>query len=252
MLEIDVISSGSSGNCYLITNDNYGVFIDIGVNKRDLVRVKDKLVDKKIYLFITHEHHDHIKGLRYYQALFNSDIFCCLDVAKHLSDAGYDIGNVKLIDEGVMYEFPGWLTYPFPLSHDSIASFGYSFFIDNYKISFVTDTGIVTKDILSAIDKSDILFLESNYEDDLLIKGSYPLHLKKRILSNKGHLSNRDALKVVHELYHSKLQRVYFAHISEENNSYDIMARYCKYCEKLFGIEFGYLRQKTHYNIRVV
>jgi phosphoribosyl 1,2-cyclic phosphodiesterase len=251
MLEIDVLASGSSGNSYLITTADNAVFVDIGVTKRDIVRFKEKINGKKVSLFLSHEHIDHIKGLKYFQSLFDGEVFCGYETAKYLHQSGFYTDNLKVIEPSHMYIFNGWQVSPFELSHDSSDIFGFRFDFGGYVITFVTDTGEVCNNTLEIISNTDLLFLESNYEDDMLIKGKYPQHLKKRILSSKGHLSNKDAIKVLHEIYGSRLEKVCFSHISEENNSYDLMERYCKYCEKTIKVEAKYLKQRTHYSFKI-
>lgn len=251
MLEIDVLASGSSGNSYLLSMDDSAIFVDVGVCKRDLLKAKKRLEGKKVSLFLTHEHIDHIKGFKYFQSIFGGDIFCGFATAKYLHQMGYDTENIKVIEHNHTYTFDGWEVFTFGLSHDSADIFGFRFNIEGYKVSFVTDTGEINRDILDAISKTNILFLESNYEDEMLKKGRYPVHLKKRILSRKGHLSNRDAINTLHEIYDHSLEKVCFSHISEENNSYDLMDKYCKYCEKTFKIDTIYLKQKTSYSFKV-
>lgn len=251
MLEIDVLASGSSGNCYLITDDRSAVFVDVGVNKKKLHCYQNKLQNKKVSLFISHEHVDHIKGLKYFQSIFDGDIFCGFDTAKYLHDLGHDTDNIKIIEPDHLFDFNKWQVYPFRLSHDSADIFGFKFNFNNVLISFVTDTGEVSRDIFEIITGSDILFLEANYEEEMLVNGKYPQHLKKRILSRKGHLSNKDAIKTIHEIYDRRLKKILFSHISEENNSYELMEKYCKYCEKTFKVEATYLKQKTHYSFKV-
>lgn len=251
MLEIDVLASGSSGNSYLLTLNSSAVFVDIGVCKRDLLKFKKRLEGKKVSLFLTHEHIDHIKGFKYFQSLYDGEVFCGFATAKYLHQMGYDTENIKIIEHNHTYTFDELQVYTFGLSHDSADIFGFRFDIGGYRIYFVTDTGEVCNDIYDAIAKTNLLFLESNYEDEMLIKGRYPAHLKKRIMSRKGHLSNRDAINTLHEIYDHSLEKVCFSHISEENNSYDLMDKYCKYCEKTFKIDTIYLKQKTPYSFKV-
>jgi len=89
-ITIDVLSSGSSGNSYLLTDDKVAIFLDAGVNKKSLLSVINKTIGKKCYLFITHEHFDHIKGLKYFQKNLDIEIFCSFGTAKYLYQSAYD------------------------------------------------------------------------------------------------------------------------------------------------------------------
>jgi phosphoribosyl 1,2-cyclic phosphodiesterase len=244
---IDVLSSGSSGNSYLLSDDKVAVFLDAGVNKKSLLSVINKTIGKKCYLFITHEHFDHIKGLKYFQKNLDIEIFCSFGTAKYLYQSAYDTKDIKVIHPKNKYLFNNFSVIPFNVFHDGQDTFGYRFSINNKDISFVTDTGIIDKMILDVIDGSNVVFIETNYDENMLKKGSYPMHLKKRILSKHGHLSNNEAIKTLHEIYGRQLTDVFFSHISEENNSYTLLDKYVTYVENTLKTKAYVLRQRTHY-----
>ena len=135
---------------------------------------------------------------------------------------------------------------PFKTIHDALDPFGFKFEFDDKVVSIATDFGIVTDEIFKAIEDTHILTVESNYEDDLLKKNrKYPEYLKKRILSKKGHLSNKDAFYLIGELSKCRLQRCFLGHVSENNNNYDILEKYADACLNIHNIEASVLRQKT-------
>lgn len=245
---VDVLASGSSGNSYFVENSEVSLFVDAGVGKRRIAEISQKIGSKSCYLFLTHPHSDHIKGLKYFLKALNLTIFCSMSTAKYLYENGHEIDNIKILNNKVRYLFNNFSVLPFKVNHDCDETFGYRFFFKEGDVSFVTDTGIIDKTILDSIDGTNAIFLESNYDEDMLKNGRYPLYLKKRILSNNGHLSNKDAIKTLHEIYGQKLKKVYFSHISEENNSYELIDKYTKYVEKALKIEAFTLRQKSYYN----
>ncbi len=142
---------------------------------------------------------------------------------------------------------------PFPTSHDAPSSLSYYFEIGGKKITVITDTGIVDEDMYNFALKSDILFLESNYSEEMLQEGGYPYFLKKRISSNVGHLSNFQSAHFLKELYesdHCQIKQIYLCHLSKNNNSVkvvedeissiykgDIPYRICSRDEIINGIE---------------
>ncbi|MEF3254225.1 MAG: MBL fold metallo-hydrolase [Deferribacterales bacterium] len=248
---IDVLGSGSSGNCYLMTYDNTAIFVDAGTTKKNLSKVLNKVSDKKTYLFITHEHSDHIKGLKFFLQNIDLEIFCSYGTAKYLYKLEYDPDKIKVINSKTKYLFNSFSVLPFNTYHDGNETLAYRFSLNYGDITFLTDTGTIDKGILDAIDGTNALFLESNYEEQMLLNGNYPLHLKKRILSSKGHLSNKEAIKTVHEIYGNRLKNIFLSHISEENNSYALVEKYSVYIEKNLKIETTFLKQKQTYNFKL-
>ena len=107
----------------------------------------------------------------------------------------------------------------FPTFHDAPDSVGYSFFMEGERVTIITDTGKTSDQMKALAEKSDVLFLESNYCPDMLKHGPYPVWLQKRILSEYGHLSNFDALEFVKSLGCEKCRKVYLCHISDKNNT---------------------------------
>ncbi|MBO6061274.1 MAG: MBL fold metallo-hydrolase, partial [Clostridia bacterium] len=111
---------------------------------------------------------------------------------------------------------------PFPISHDAAEPVGYSFFSKGARLVYMTDTGHITKALQETAAGADLLFLESNHDIDMLKNGPYPYLLKKRILSEKGHLSNAAAGEMLTGLYATGVRRVILAHLSRENNTESI------------------------------
>jgi len=118
-------------------------------------------------------------------------------------------------------EAPFWIDsfyiHPFPISHDAADPVGYTLQTDWHKVGMVTDLGCVTPS-LDALKECHLLILESNYDPHMLLNGPYPAHLKKRVSSDQGHLSNRDSSALLRSLLHPNLRTLFLAHLSQKNN----------------------------------
>jgi len=234
-------SSGSSGNCYMVKTDSTAVLIDAGISaKRILTELErtDTPHENVKALFLTHEHHDHVTGAR---VLLKKIKDACVygssgtlfetrrrDAYKELS-FGNEIAEKRQItiapDEIVNV---GDITVrAFRTLHDAEEPYGYSISDENKRIALVTDTGAMTEEMLENIADADVLVLEANHDTEILRQGSYPAYLKKRILGDHGHLSNRQAAEVLLTLfrYFDKKRIVLLAHLSAENNTPAIAER---------------------------
>jgi phosphoribosyl 1,2-cyclic phosphodiesterase len=168
-------------------------------------------------VLITHEHRDHVNGLQtllkkyklpaYARANTWQSMYCRAmlpDECCRILPDSLDIGKVKV--------------EPFGISHDAADPVGFRLYAGNTKVSVATDLGFVTPTVKEALSLSDVLVLEANHDVDLLQNGSYPWHLKKRIMSNRGHLANTDAGWTLARLNRKTSTHVFLAHLSKENN----------------------------------
>lgn len=250
-MNFNVIASGSSGNCYCIENNGHFIFIDAGAT---LTSVKKGLENRKpdnekgASLFITHEHTDHISGILPLISYFNPKIYTSKGTAYMLLDKGVSPDIIYTMDAKTIYDFMDFSVIPFKTSHDAAEPFGFKFKFSDKVVSIATDLGVITNDLLKKIEDSDVLTVESNYEDDLLKRNrKYPEYLKKRIRSKKGHLSNKDAFYLVGELSKCRLKRCFLGHVSENNNDYDILDKYAEACLNTHNVDASVLRQKTRF-----
>lgn len=218
--------SSSRGNCTYIGAPDAGILIDCGVSAKRIASTLSSLdVDVRSIraIFITHEHTDHISGLRVFASKYNIPVYAAAGTIRALEDMEiggsfplHEIG-AQGVDEGGIY------VRPFALSHDAAQPVGYTAeTADGRRISVATDTGVVTDGILSAISGSDLVLLESNHDVGMLQAGPYPYAVKRRILSDKGHLCNDVCAETAVRLLESGTTRFCLGHLSRDNNMPDL------------------------------
>ncbi len=244
MISFNVIASGSSGNSYFIETDKSYVFVDVGIScKRIEHEINKNSKSKDIYLFITHEHTDHIKGYKTFYKKYLPNVFMTEGTAQAMSQKNLDVDSAYIIDSDILYDIDGFKVQPFFINHDAVQPVGYKFFFGNKTFTFATDLGIVDNGIIKFLENSDNLVLEFNYEDSMLDNGIYPEYLKNRIKSVKGHLSNKEALNTVSKL--AGIKNLFLAHISENNNTYELVEKYSALIKNHYGINSYCLRQNS-------
>lgn len=214
--------SSSSGNCTYIGSASGGVLIDAGVSAKQIslklnsVGVSENDIGA---VFVTHEHSDHIKGLRVFASKYNIPVYATEGTIRELEKAGVINDKFPIIPIGDGVECNGQFITPFHTSHDVAESCGYSVTTsDDRKICVATDTGIVTDEMRSALTGCDLALVESNHDIGMLRNGNYPYLLKRRILSDMGHLSNIACGDFVTELVRTGTTRLVLGHLSKENN----------------------------------
>ncbi len=218
-LKVCSLSSGSSGNCIFVSSDNATVLIDAGI---PLSRVERSLrvfscPCDKTSVIITHTHSDHISGVPSLTAKYKVPVY-----AHYLSR---EIANKRDFDATCLKEFGDddfcvgdLLISPFRVSHD-VPCVGFSVLCGGKKVSVMTDLGYVTDKTIGGVSDSDMVVIEANHDEELLKNNPhYPYYLKKRILSDKGHLSNSACADAVVKLARSGVKQIMLAHLSRENN----------------------------------
>lgn len=218
-LKIQTIASGSKGNCAVISSGKANILLDIGLSYRELccrLTEAGMSVNDIDAVIITHIHSDHTCGLPVFSGKHNIPVFAQEQTARSVR-LKYD-SKIYSVDEGD-YFINDITVSPFKVSHD-VHCVGYSFYCGGGKITMMTDLGVVTASNLSNAADSDIVILESNHDEELLKRNpKYSYTLKKRILSNNGHLSNVDCFKAATGLIKAGVGQIVLAHLSESNNT---------------------------------
>ena len=216
------LSSGSDGNLTYIETENAKLLLDDGLSCQETVKRLSTISVKPSELdgiIVSHEHFDHIKGIDLLSSKYNIPVFAHQDVWTGLDDKlkKISVKSRKIFDGA--FEFKDLLITPVEVPHD-VKCFGFSFSQNNKKISVVTDLGHMTDKIINSICKSQIVYLEANYDREMLFKGTkYPLALKRRIDGPNGHLSNINSAEAIESLVSSGARQIVLSHLSKENNS---------------------------------
>jgi phosphoribosyl 1,2-cyclic phosphodiesterase len=224
---ISSFNSGSNGNCYYIGNETEAVLIDAGISCRETERRMLRLgleIEKVKAIFISHEHSDHINGVKTLSKKYKLPVY--------ITEATHKFSNLKL-EEKLVHRFAadeaiaiGELNIiPFKKSHD--ASDPHSFIVScrSVNVGIFTDIGNACKQLIHYFRQCHAAFLESNYDEDMLMNGNYPLHLKKRISDGNGHLSNKEALELFLKHRPAFMSHLLLSHLSENNNKPEIVSR---------------------------
>ncbi len=223
MAKICQLFSGSSGNSTYIGCGNGGILVDIGVSAKRMTQALQSIgvePDAIQGIFITHEHHDHIAGLRVFAGRHHIPVFgpegsmMALEEEGCLTD-GFDayILDMPRLAVGDM-EISSFTT-----SHDTSASCGYRVTLpDGQAVAVCTDLGFVSEAVRQGLTGCSAVVLESNHDVDMLKTGPYPYHLKERILSRRGHLSNDACAAELPKLIRGGTTRLVLSHLSKENN----------------------------------
>ncbi len=214
------LASGSKGNSLFVSCNNTSILIDAGLSGIEIERRLNTInIDPESLsaIIITHEHSDHIKGAGILSRRFHIPVYITQKTWQACSNLG-KIENLCFFECGTPFEMDQILVSPFSISHDAEDPVGLTLEYKNHKLGIATDLGIVTNLVKEYLKNSNILYLESNHDPEMLINGSYPWHLKQRIKGRTGHLSNMDAGTLVSELKTDHLEHVILAHLSEENN----------------------------------
>lgn len=221
-LSICILASGSKGNSIHVTDGRTAILIDAGLTG---VQIEGRLRSRGVAphelsaILVSHEHGDHVKGVGVLSRRYDLPVYANQGT---LSRASGQIGHVHSTRPFACgREFTiGTLTiHPFSISHDAQDPCGFTVTGNGCKIGIATDLGVVTALVREHLRECRLLVLEANHDSDMLQNGPYPWHLKQRIKSRMGHLSNEDAMQLLAELQHERLEQVVLAHLSDENNT---------------------------------
>jgi phosphoribosyl 1,2-cyclic phosphodiesterase len=220
-LFISSLNSGSNGNCYYIGNGQEAVLVDAGISCKEIEQRMQRLglsLSKVKAIFVSHEHADHIKGVPVLAKKYRLPVYITEPTRIH--------GRVKLEkNQAIHFEADA----PIPIGALSITAFSkhhdaadpYSFFIqyNGIQVGVFTDIGTPCDGLVQHFKNCHAAFLESNYDELMLDKGSYPYYLKSRIRDGKGHLSNRQALELFLAHRPSFMSHLLLSHLSRNNNN---------------------------------
>lgn len=217
------LASSSKGNCHFVSDgDNYLLF-DAGLSG---VKIQNKLIriginpEQLTGIVISHEHNDHIQGAGVLSRRFDIPIYAnegTWDVMKN-KVGEIKLENIRSFATEKLFELNNFIVNPFRISHDARDPVGFAIESNGTNICIVTDLGYVDESIIKHVAGADLVVLESNHDEEMLKVGRYPYSLKRRILSEIGHLSNESAGVAILKMIEKNVKKVTLAHLSEENN----------------------------------
>jgi len=219
-MRVSVLSSGSKGNTTYIETKNTKLLIDCGNSCKYVSEKLENIgVDPKEInaILITHTHIDHVKGLQVFLKKYNTKVYMTEKMQPELSF----VENYFIIDE-TNFMINDIKVDIIKTSHDAPDSQGFILSCDNKSAVYVTDTGYINVKYHEMLKNKDLYIFESNHDIEMLNNSSYPFHLRKRILSDKGHLSNYDSAKYLADFIGDNTKYILLAHLSEENNTYEL------------------------------
>lgn len=226
MVNFICFGSGSSGNCYYLNADGYGMLIDLGIGLRKFRKYMSdyglSMAQIKAIL-ATHDHADHVKSVGAFAQTFHLPVY---------TQAGTYVGMDRnrfmhkkvpgelrhVITDGEPFVLGPFTITPFAVPHDSVANCGYSIEVQDIRFCLMTDVGQVTDTVRQQLRDADYVVVEANYDAQMLEHGPYPRYLKDRIRSGTGHLDNADTARLLAEELTPRTRHVWLCHLSEENN----------------------------------
>jgi phosphoribosyl 1,2-cyclic phosphodiesterase len=224
-LFITSLNSGSNGNCYYIGSATEAILIDAGLSCKETEKRMQRLglsIDNVKAIFISHEHTDHVFGLPVLSAKHSLPVFITertrlysgLRLKPHLVHA---FGAHEPVQIGNL------LVHAVPKNHDAADPHSFIVTSSGINIGILTDIGKPCNNVIDSFSKCNAVFLESNYDETMLMNGRYPYFLKQRIKGGNGHLSNRQAFQLFTDCRSSYMSHLVLSHLSKENNTHEIV-----------------------------
>jgi phosphoribosyl 1,2-cyclic phosphodiesterase len=214
-----VLGSGSGGNATLVATAGMHILIDAGLSAKQLqLRIQAMEVEKIDAIFITHEHGDHVRGLKTFLKQQSVPLYTTAATAHVLKETGI-VGSWKTFEAGQHFSLGDLQIESFAIQHDAVDPVGFVIRSQQKNFGLLSDAGHVTRSVIEHLKGMHGLFLEANYDDDLLAADTKrPWSIKQRISSRHGHLSNKQAAELLESIGHEHLQHVVLGHLSGDCN----------------------------------
>jgi phosphoribosyl 1,2-cyclic phosphodiesterase len=220
-VQVCLLASGSKGNAIYVETAESRLLIDAGLSAREIgyrLNVVGADPEKLDALLVTHEHGDHCRGLGPMSRRWKLPVHVHHATREALPKVG-KLDRTVEFDSGDTFSLRDIEVETVPITHDAVAPTGFILSTSGGKIGIITDLGLATRLVADRFRGCRVLILESNHDEDLLRDGPYPWHLKQRVRSRHGHLSNSESADLLRNLYWDGLEAVFLAHLSETNNT---------------------------------
>lgn len=247
MLRFISLGSGSCGNSYILESDFTSIMIDAGIGIRKMKRLASEYgvnLSAIKHLFLTHDHADHIKCAGVISTDQHVHVYATEKVHSGI-DGNYCVKKKvpldmrMIIEKNEKYNIGEFCIMPFAVPHDASDNVGYRIEVQGVVFVLVTDAGKITEEIAKHINDANYLVLEANYDPEMLERGPYPAHLKARISSGYGHLSNIETANALISHASPSLKHVFLCHLSEENNHPELVRKTLEHNLRGQGIVIG-------------
>ena len=236
MVRVTVLASGSRGNSTVVSSSRTRLLVDAGLSCREtLKRMRHAGEDPAALtaILISHEHNDHIDGLRVLARKLRVPVYITQPThhiwyralrqeAKRLEQTVTDLERRQFFEAGRSFQIGDISVTPFTIPHDAADPVGFAFNIEGVKVGLVTDLGYMPASVRQQLRGCDILMIESNHDIEMLRGGPYPWVVKQRVMSRVGHLSNDSLAEFFANDYDGAATFVILAHLSEHNNHPEI------------------------------
>ena len=243
-MRFSVLASGSTGNAIYVENDEHSFLVDVGLSGKkmeELFAKVDRDMKNLTGLLVTHEHSDHIKGLGIIARKYKIPVYAN---AKTWAAMDGLVGNIPTdlrfqFDMETTKQFGSLSIESFAVSHDAADPMFYVFHEHDRKLALITDTGYVSDRMKGIIRGADSFVFESNHDVGMLQMGKYPWSIKRRILSDVGHVSNEDAAVAMSDVVFEKPTQIYLSHLSKDNNMKELANMTVSQTLQSYGIITG-------------
>jgi len=219
------LGSGSRGNATLVSHGKTTLLVDCGFSARETekrLQAMGKKGSDLTAILVTHEHADHINGVRVLARKYRLPVYATAGTAGWLPEDVTDLITEFSCHE--TFAINELEVQPFPVPHDAREPSQFVFSDGQHRLGLLTDVGMSTPVIEQALSACDALLLEANHDMEMLDNGEYPDHLKYRVSGRLGHLNNVQSAKLLEKIDTSRLQHIVAMHLSEKNNSPNIVA----------------------------
>lgn len=218
-MKIKTIASGSKGNCTIVLCNDTKLIIDMGISYLTLKRsLEENSLSFSDFtgILITHCHKDHTRGLASLVKKTNLNVYIPEEMYDSLKEYIPYPKCIFINDEFTINDVEIELIHT---SHDAPYSVGFIITHEDKSLAYVTDTGYINRKYLSRMVGKDAYIIESNHDEVMLMDGPYPRFLKERVISDKGHLSNKTTAKYLRKIIGENTKHIVLAHLSEKNNT---------------------------------
>lgn len=251
-MRVCVFASGSKGNVTYIETKNHRILLDMGKKKKYIIDALKQIdVDPKTIdiILISHLHSDHISALETFIKTYKVTVCMPQEMFASLDNI-HNYEHIKIYDDEILFD--DLKIYAIKSSHDSVGSRNFIIEEGDSSVVQITDTGYIKSKYFNLLKNRDVYLLESNHDVEMLQHGPYPDWLKKRVLSDEGHLSNQAAGFYLSKLIGEKTKKVFLMHLSEVNNNSEVALKTVKKTLNDYKIDFENIECAEQDNISEV